>query len=384
MSTDPVSTASSLSTTGPGPATSSTGAAASPSLRRIDEFLKEVIQRNGSDLHFMAGDPPRIRQHGELQPLRPDPMSAQYVQDVLFEMMPRAALQRLEDKHSADFAYIIPGISRFRVNVLRQLNGLGSVMRAIPSTALSLDQLNMPEAVRNLCKVNKGLILVTGKTGSGKSTSLAAMIDDINTRRKGHILTIEDPIEFVHQRKGCLISQREIGQHTPSFAAALHSGLREDPNVILVGELRDYETMSIAVTAAEMGILVMGTLHTNGAAPTVDRVINAFPADKQPQVRAMLSTSLKGVVSQQLIPRAGKTGRVAALEIMVNTPAVANLIRQGKLDQLENVIQSGAAQGMRTMDTAIQQLLDAGTITGRHAYLKAINKTKFEAVKDNV
>lgn len=383
MSTDPAATSSSLAAT----SANSTGATPSPSTsigpRKIDEYLKEVITRNGSDLHFIAGDPPRVRQYGELHALRADPMTAEYVQEVLLEMMPRAAQQRLEEKHSADFAYIIPGISRFRVNVMRQLNGLGAVMRAIPSKALSLDELNMPDAVRNMCKINSGLILVTGKTGSGKSTTLAAMIDDINTRKKGHILTIEDPIEFVHHRKGCLISQREIGQHTPSFAHALHSGLREDPNIILVGEMRDYETMSIAVTAAEMGILVMGTLHTNGAAPTVDRVINAFPADKQPQVRAMLSTSLRGVVSQQLIPKAGKSGRVAALEIMVNTPAVANLIRQGKLDQLENVIQSGGAQGMRTMDSAIQALLDTAMISGKNAYLKAINKAKFEAVKDN-
>jgi twitching motility protein PilT len=382
MSTDPAIAESSSASTNTG----TTGSALAPAAvgpKRIDEFLKEIIKGNGSDLHFLAGDPPRIRQYGELQSLRSEPMTAAYVQEVLFEMMPRAALQRLEEKHSADFAYSIPGVSRFRVNVMRHLNGIGAVMRAIPSKALSLDELNMPDAVRNLCKINSGLILVTGKTGSGKSTTLAAMIDDINIRKKGHILTIEDPIEFVHQRKGCLISQREVGHHTPSFAHALHSGLREDPNIILVGEMRDYETMSIAVTAAEMGILVMGTLHTNGAAPTVDRIINAFPADKQPQVRAMLSTSLRGVVSQQLIPKAGKSGRVAALEIMVNTPAVANLIRQGKLDQLENVIQSGGAQGMRTMDTAIQILLDAGTITGKHAYQKAMNKAKFEAVKDN-
>jgi twitching motility protein PilT len=383
MSSEPAVTPS-VTASGLNPALTNTSSAPVPvGPRRIDEYLKEIVQRNGSDLHFIAGDPPRIRQYGELQPLRPDAMTSQYVQEVLFEMMPRSALQRLEEKHNADFAYIIPGVSRFRVNVMRQLNGLGAVMRAIPSKALTLDELNVPDAVRNLCKVNKGLILVTGKTGSGKSTTLAAMIDDINMRRKGHVLTIEDPIEFVHQKKSCLISQREVGQHTPSFAAALHSGLREDPNVILVGELRDYETMSIAVTAAEMGILVMGTLHTNGAAATVDRIINAFPADKQPQVRAMLSTSLRGVISQQLIPKAGKAGRVAALEIMVNTPAVANLIRQGKLDQLENVLQSGAAQGMRTMDSAIQAHLDAGTITGKHAYQKAINKAKFEAVKDN-
>jgi len=351
--------------------------------RRIDSYLKEVLTKNGSDLHFLAGDPPRIRMYGELQPLRPESMTADHVKEVLLEMMPRAAIQRLEEKHSADFAYVIPGVSRFRVNVLRHLNGLGAVMRAIPSTALTLDQLNAPDAVRNLCKVNSGLILVTGKTGSGKSTTLAAMIDDINASSKGHILTIEDPIEFVHTRKGCLISQREVGLHTNSFAEALHSGLREDPDVILVGELRDYETMSIAVTAAEMGILVMGTLHTNGAAPTVDRIVNAFPADKQSHVRAMLSTSLRGVISQQLIPRTGKPGRVAAQEILVNTPAVANLIRQGKLDQLENVMQSGAAQGMRTMDSAIQELLDKGTINGKEAFKKAFNKAKFEPVRNN-
>ncbi|HLS82198.1 MAG TPA: PilT/PilU family type 4a pilus ATPase [Steroidobacter sp.] len=357
-------------------------AAAQHTAHRIDEFLKEVLSRNGSDLHFIAGDPPRVRMYGELHTLRPEPLSPQFVEETLREIMPRAALARLEEKHGADFAYIIPGMSRFRVNVMRHLYGLGCVARAIPSKALTLDQLDMPAAVRNLCKVNNGLILVTGKTGSGKSTTLAAMIDDMNSRLKGHILTIEDPIEFVHARKNCLISQREIGAHSPSFAEALHSALREDPDVILVGELRDYETMSIAVTAAEMGILVMGTLHTNGAAATVDRMVNAFPADKQSHVRAMLSTSLRGVISQQLIPRAGKPGRVAALEIMINTPAVANLIRQGKLDQLENTIQSGAAHGMRTMDSAIQELLDKGVITGKEAYKKAINKARFEAVKE--
>ncbi|MBS0396328.1 MAG: PilT/PilU family type 4a pilus ATPase, partial [Proteobacteria bacterium] len=266
---------------------------------------------------------------------------------------------------------------------MRQLNGMGAVCRVIPSAALTLDQLNMPDAVRTLCRANSGLILVTGKTGSGKSTTLAAMIDDINSRLRGHILTVEDPIEFVHQRKSCLISQREVGVHSPSFADAVHSALREDPDVVLVGEMRDLETISVAVTAAEMGILVMGTLHTNGAAPTVDRIVNAFPADKQSHVRTMLSTSLRGVISQQLLPRAGQSGRVAALEILVNTPAVANLIRQGKIDQLENTMQSGASFGMRTMDMAIQQLLDNRVITGREAFRKAINKQRFEAVKND-
>jgi twitching motility protein PilT len=351
-------------------------------MARIDEFLGEIIDRRGSDLHFLASDPPRIRLHGDLNPLRPDPLTPDFVREALYEIMPRKAQQRFETHDGADFAYSLAGRGRFRVNVLRHLNGMGAVFRAIPSKALTMDQLNLPEAVRTLARANSGLILVTGKTGSGKSTTLASMIDDINTREKGHILTIEDPIEFVHPRKNCLISQREIGVHSASFSAALHSALREDPDVILVGELRDLETMSIAVTAAEMGILVMGTLHTNGAAQTVDRMINVFPADKQSHVRTMLSTSLKGVVSQQLLQRADKSGRVAALEILVNTSAAANLIRQGKLDQLENTMQGGGSLGMKTMDSSIQALLDQRVISGREAYKKAINKGRFEAVKD--
>jgi twitching motility protein PilT len=350
---------------------------------KIDEYLKSVLDMNGSDLHFIAGDPARIRQYGELKALRPEPLKAEFVKDALYEIMPKIALHRFESKDGTDFAYAVPGLARFRCNVMRHLNGMGGVFRAIPSAARTMDDLNLPEAVRQLCNATSGLILVTGKTGSGKSTTLAAMIDDINRRSKGHILTIEDPIEFVHLRKSCLISQREIGVHAPSFASALHSALREDPDVILVGELRDLETMSIAVTAAEMGILVMGTLHTNGAAATVDRLVNAFPADKQAHVRTMLSTSLRGVVSQQLIPRTDKKGRVAALEILINTSAVANLIRQGKMDQLENTMQSGGAFGMRTMDTAIQALLERREISGKEAYAKAINKAKFEQFKES-
>jgi twitching motility protein PilT len=349
---------------------------------QIDSFLNEILEKRGSDLHFIAGDPPRIRVYGDLMPLRPDKLSPDYVKTALYEIMPKTAVDRFEKKEGADFAYSLEGKGRFRVNIMRQLNGMGGVFRAIPSKALTLDELKLPDAVRQLCRANSGLILVTGKTGSGKSTTLAAMIDDINQRVKGHILTVEDPIEFVHERKSCLISQREIGVHSPSFAAAVLSALREDPDVVLVGELRDLETMSIAVTAAEMGILVMGTLHTNGAAATVDRMVNVFPSDKQGHVRTMLSTSLRGVLSQQLLQRADKQGRVAALEILVNVPAAANLIRQGKLDQLENVMQAGGQFGMRTMDTAIQQLLDSRQVTGKEAYKKAFNKAKFEEFRD--
>jgi len=349
---------------------------------QIDPLLIEVLEKRGSDLHFIAGDPPRIRLHGDLAALRPDKLPAEAVKQALYEIMPKKALERFESKDGADFAHTLAGRGRFRVNVMRQLNGMGAVFRAIPSKALTLDELKMPEAVRQMCRATNGLILVTGKTGSGKSTTLAAMIDDINRRVKGHILTVEDPIEFVHERKSCLISQREIGVHSPSFASAVHSALREDPDVILVGELRDLETMSIAVTAAEMGILVMGTLHTNGAAPTVDRMVNVFPADKQSHVRTMLSTSLRGVISQQLLQRADKQGRVVALEILVNTSAAANLIRQGKLDQLENSMQAGGQFGMRTMDSAIEQLLNQRQITGAEAYKKAINKARFEELKN--
>lgn len=358
------------------------GTSAEAASNRIDSYLQETLIQGGSDLHFIAGEPPRIRLHGELCSLSPELLEPAFVEEALREMTPAFALLELEAKNGTDFAYVIQGVSRFRVNILRHLNGLGAIFRAIPPSAKTMDELKIPDAVRNLCKLTSGLVLVTGKTGSGKSTTLAAMIDDINRRRKGHIITIEDPIEFVHSRKNCLISQREIGLHTPTFSDALHSALREDPDVILVGEMRDYDTISTAVTAAEMGILVMGTLHTNGATATIDRIINAFPADKQLQVRSMLSTSLRGVISQQLIPTKARPGRVAAMEIMINTPAVANLIRQGKLDQLENTLQSGAATGMCTMDNAIQELLDKNIISGRNAYLKAIHKPKFEACKE--
>ena len=352
-------------------------------MNKIDQFLKDALAKSSSDLHFISGDPPRVRIHGSLKTLTDEILTIDFVKEAVYEIMGAQLRLEFEKSNAVDFAYEIPEVSRFRVNVMRHLNGVGAVLRAIPSTALTLEELDMPEAIHNFCKHTQGLILVTGKTGSGKSTTLAAMIDAINKRMKGHILTIEDPIEFVHQRKSCLISQREVGLHSNSFADALRSAMREDPDVILVGELRDLETISIAVTAAEMGILVMGTLHTNGAAQTVDRMVNTFPADKQNQIRTMLSTSLRGVISQQLLPLKDKPGRVAALEVLVNTPGVANLIRQGKLDQLETAMQSGGAIGMQTMDSTLMDLVERDVISGQEAYQQANNKARFQSVRDN-
>jgi len=348
---------------------------------QIDQYLRHLIANDGSDLHLIAGQPPRIRVYGEITPIENEVLEAERAQEIFLEIMDDKARKEFDEVDAADFAYNIEGLARFRVNVMRHIGGMGAVLRAIPSTAKTLVELNMPPAVTRLCREPQGLILVTGKTGSGKSTTLAAMIDAINDRLHGHIITIEDPIEFVHQRKKCLISQREINQHTNSFKDALHSALREDPDVILVGEMRDLETISIAVTAAEMGILVMGTLHTNGAAQTVDRIVNVFPSDKQNHVRTMLSTSLRGVISQQLIPRKDRGGLTAALEILVNNPATGNLIRQGKLDQLETAMQSGRRAGMCTMDGTLKDLMDKAIISGQSAYEFANDKSKFEAVK---
>ena len=350
-------------------------------MAKIDEYLLAALKKSASDLHFVSGDPVRARIHGELHILIEEKLKIESVQEAVFEIMDGTTRKSFEKEEAADFAYEIPDVSRFRVNAFQHLNGVGAIFRAIPSTALTLEELEMPDVIYDLCKQTSGMILVTGKTGSGKSTTLAAMIDAINNSMKGHILTIEDPIEFVHKTKNSLISQREIGLHTGSFAEALHSALREDPDVILVGEMRDLETISIAVTAAEMGILVMGTLHTNGAAPTVDRIINSFPADKQAHIRTMISTSLRGVVSQQLLPTKHKPGRVAALEVLINTSAVANLIRQGKLDQLETAMQAGGKLGMQTMDSALMALVERAYVSGREAYQQANNKSIFERLR---
>jgi len=349
---------------------------------QIDQYLQAALTQHASDLHFLSGDPLRARVHGNLLNMHKENLTIEHVTECMFEIMDGITKRSFEEEDAADFAYEIADVSRFRVNVFRHLNGIGAVFRAIPSTALTLKDLDMPRVIHDLCRNTSGMILVTGKTGSGKSTTLAAMIDAMNSRLKGHIVTIEDPVEFVHKSKGCLISQRELGVHTDSFSSALHSALREDPDVILVGEMRDLETISIAVTAAEMGILVMGTLHTNGAAQTVDRIINSFPADKQSHIRTMISTSLRGVVSQQLLPTKQQAGRVAALEVLINTSAVSNLIRQGKLDQLETAMQSGSRLGMQTMDTALMELVSNGVIAGREAYLQANNKSMFERMKD--
>ncbi len=344
----------------------------------INELLQAMVTQEGSDLHLIAGEPPRIRRLGEITALTEVTCEPEAIQEQLYAIMPADIREQFEHHDGADFALSVEGLARFRVNVFRHIAGMGAVFRAIPEKAYTLEELKLPDVVAGLCQQTQGLILVTGKTGSGKSTTLAAMVDRINSERKGHIITIEDPIEFVHKRKRCLISQREVGNHATSFASALRSALREDPDAILIGELRDLETTSLAVTAAETGILVLGTLHTNGATSTVDRLVNTFPVNKQGQVRAMLSTSLRSIISQQLVRSADGTRRLAAVEIMVNTPAVANIIREGKTEQLDNALQSGALQGMQSMDNALRKLVDAHEITGEEAYDNAFRKADFE------
>ena len=351
-------------------------------MSRIDAFLELLVRQQGSDLHLISGNRPHVRLFGEIMPVKYRELTVEETRELVEEIMPQPLIARLKEHGNVDFAYEVPDLSRFRVNVFHHVNGIGAVFRGIPSRVQTLDELGFPPVLRQLARSRKGLYLVTGPTGSGKSTTLAAVVDFLNSERQGHIITIEDPIEFVHSNRNCLVSQREVGHHTKSFAAALRSTLREDPNVILVGEMRDLETIHLAVTAAEMGILVLGTLHTNGAAATVDRIINVFPPGEEPYIRTMLSTSLVGIVSQQLVRTSDNRGRTAALEIMTMNAAVANIIREGKTDQLDNVIQSGGLQGMQSIDTALRRLMDAKVITGDEAYLKARNKANFERYRE--
>jgi len=301
-------------------------------MQRIHTFLDVVLQQGGSDLHLVAGNPPRIRLNGIAYAVQFRELTADDINDLVYDLIPQHCLDEFKEKGNTDFAYEYEGKSRFRINVFQHLGGMGAVFRVVPTTVTSLNKLGLPPILKNLTRHRKGLILVTGPTGSGKTTTLAAMIDFINAERRGHVITIEDPVEYIYKANQCLFSQREVGTHTSSFTRALMSALREDPDVILVGEMRDQETIHLALTAAEMGILVMATLHTNGAAASVDRIINAFPPGEEPYIRTMLSTSLVGVISQQLVRRADNKGRLPAVEIMINNTAVMNLIREGKIE----------------------------------------------------
>ena len=328
------------------------------------EILLEVVERNASDLHLTAGVPPTLRQRGRLIALENYPkLTPEDTREFVYSILTTEQRRRLETDLQLDFAYVVPGKARFRVNAFFQRGAVAAAFRLIPSEIVPIDALGLPAVVHEMTRRPRGIVLVTGPTGSGKSTTLAAMIDEINQTRDEHIVTIEDPIEFVHAHKRCIINQRELGNDATSFAAALKAALRQDPDVILVGEMRDLDTISTALTAAETGHLVFGTLHTQDAPQTIDRVIDVFPPTQQSQIRVQLSVTLQGVVTQQLLPTADGAGRCVACEVLVPTPAVRNLIREGKIHQIPSIIQTGAAQGMQSMDSALATLVRAGTIT---------------------
>ncbi|GFE56918.1 type IV pilus twitching motility protein PilT [Geobacter sp. AOG1] len=347
-------------------------------MARIDGLFKMLKDQGASDLHLSTGSPPIFRLHGEMEKSNFKALSHEETKSILYEILTERQKRDFEEKHDLDFAYEIPGLARFRGNMFLQHKGIAAVFRIIPSKILSADDLGLPEGVRKMTNLKKGLVLVTGPTGSGKSTTLAAMIDLINSTRREHILTLEDPLEFIHPSKLSLLNQRQIGEHSESFTAALRAALREDPDVILVGEMRDLETISLAMTAAETGHLVFGTLHTNSAAKTIDRIIDAFPRDSQEQVRTMLSESLRGVICQQLLRTADGKGRVPALEIMVGTPAIGNLIREGKTFQIPSIIQTAKKEGMQLMDQHLLDLLKMRKIGAEEAYRCAADKKQFE------
>ena len=353
--------------------------AARPSANHVDGLFRMMVQAGASDLHLSVGIPPMVRKDGKMQPLDPAApvLNADHIVRLLDPITPDKNRHEFAETHDTDFAYEIPGLARFRANLFMDRKGRGGVFRVIPSKILTAAQLGLSAAILNLCRLSKGLVLVTGPTGSGKSTTLCAMVDHINQTRHDHIITIEDPIEFVHENKQCVINQREVHTHTGSFKGALRAALREDPDIVLVGEMRDLETVAIAIETAETGHLVFGTLHTSTAASTVDRVIDQFPADRQEQIRTMLASSLKGVISQVLCKKISG-GRVAAYEILICNSAVANLIREKKTFQLYSIIQTSKAQGMTTLNDSLLTLVKNKVIDFREAYVTAVNKVEFE------
>jgi len=340
----------------------------------ISDLLAFSVKNKASDLHLSAGLPPMIRVHGDIRKINVPAMDHSEVHDMVYDIMNDGQRKVYEETLECDFSFEIPNLARFRVNAFNHNRGSGAVFRTIPSKILTLEQLNCPAIFKDIADTPRGICLVTGPTGSGKSTTLAAMIDYINDKEFGHILTVEDPIEFVHQSKKCLINQREVGPHTLSFNNALRSALREDPDVILVGELRDLETIRLALTAAETGHMVFGTLHTSSAAKTVDRIIDVFPAAEKEMVRSMLSESLRAVISQTLLKTKDEQGRVAAHEIMIGTPAIRNLIRENKIPQMYSSIQTGQNVGMQTLDQNLQDLVKRGVVSANEARAKAANK----------